>query len=241
MNHPQGTRDRVTVGFVVTAIACAVVLFGGVLFAATHFQDDAVRWTVFGVAVGVVTSALVLWQIYIAQEQTRLARIQTEIIQRQDEILNQRPDITIAFEKQSRNPDGSFGPLAVTGAEKTQMLMLLEIENSGTRDIIEYKVEFLLPWYGDDNSLTAAQTNDPEWGRFRMVSEGSYSYDMANYNRWSAVIEHPVLAKTTIELPLLVLNIPPVAHQWNIRWRVLTKEYVFPKDGKFGLLVLKTG
>lgn len=205
-------HTRGAAAFVITAAVCTIILFGSVAYATTHFQDESVKWAVFGVAVGIVTSALVLWQIYIADEQTRLARIQTEIIQRQDEILNQRPDIAIAFQKQSRNLDGSFGPLAVTGTEKSQMLMLLEIENSGTRNIIEYKVEFLLPWYGDGNLLTAAQTDDPEWGRFRMVSEGSYSYDMANYNRWSAVIQHPVLAKTTIELPLLVLNIPPVAH-----------------------------
>lgn len=239
MNGPP--RDKITVRFAGSAVICAVILFSGVVYATTHFSDASVRWTVFGVALAVVTAILVLWQIYIAQEQTRLARIQTEIIQRQDEILSQRPQLAIRFQEAVRNADGSFGPIRVTDSLNSTMLMLLEIENSGTRNIIEYKVEFLLPWYGSkENSLSAAPTDDPNWGRFRMKNEGAYTYDLRNYNRWSTVIEHPVLAKTTIELPLLVLNIPPVSQDWSIRWRVLTKEYVFPEDGEFGLLVLRT-
>jgi hypothetical protein len=237
--NPGQVDRRLPFIFMGVAIVVVAALFGGTWFAAAHFSDASLRWSVYGVAVMVATAMLVLWQIHIADEQTRLARIQTSIIQSQDEILNRMPCLNIRFEHNGNAADGS-SHIPAMGTTEMWTLIPLEITNTGTRNVNEYAVDFLIPSYGEDNSITVRQESHPNSQRFQLEFIGAYTADMGNYMRWSKVVDDPVLAGATNDLPLLVLNIPPIAQTWNIRWRIRTGDYIFPSDGTFGTLLLIT-
>lgn len=221
---------------IIYIVASAYSLVIAPLLLLTMDQDIAS----FGVFVGLATFVLVWRQIGIANKQVDIAECELKLVEQQGRILEnqeadrrRRPDIVVTFE------DGStrFGPFAgaapgITGLNT--LLLPLAITNRGDEDAISYRFEVLLPWYGNaDNSLSVRD----DVGGNKWEGKGHMAYDLGNYNRWGKENNNPLLAGQRQELPVLVVQFPPLVLEWQIRWRVITDHHVFPQDGSWGLLV----
>lgn len=171
--------------------------------------------TIVAIVIAVAAAALAGWALVVAILDARNNAKQLMLLLRE-------PDIGISFE-------GGTNEYASTSVE-TPLRLPLQITNSGNKNVLQYKVEFLLPW----NSLSPDTTQRP------LSSLGHYTYENEEYSRWSKVVDVPLTQHSRTRLPILTVNIPPMAQAWKIHWRVTTEEHIFPKDGSFGTLVIKT-
>lgn len=206
----------------------AVLLFLFSLFRIINQKtfDYTTAMGTFGSLAAVV---LIIVQLAVSVEQSDMMRTQTQILQNQDAILNARPVMLLTWGDNTKY----FGPLNLQNVEKTEMLCSTTVHNQGDADAVSYTVEILVPWYNDTGEELTLIHNATQ-----MSNAGHFVWSMRNWIRYKKIIDQPVMAGDHAELALLVFDIPSKTMKWDIGWRIIVGDKVYPANGLYGMLEL---